>query len=157
MKPYTIHIDIGLPRQQVVELFENQENLFAWQTGLEDVQHVSGILGREGAQSLLVFNHGSQSIELKETLTHVDLPELIEGLYEWDGGQNTLSNRFVELGSDSTRLQCVCHYQFSKLAMKLMGFLMPGTFKKQHMKFLQNFKAFCESGQSVTDFVQRKK
>ena len=35
--------------------------------------------------------------------------------------------------------------------LKLMGFLAPGMFRKQNLKFLQNFKAFCEHGHDVRD------
>jgi hypothetical protein len=35
--------------------------------------------------------------------------------------------------------------------MKLIGFLMPGAFKKQSMKYAQDFKNFAEKGFSVTD------
>jgi hypothetical protein len=35
--------------------------------------------------------------------------------------------------------------------MKLMGFLMPGSFKQQNQNFLDSFKAFCETGKSVLD------
>jgi len=33
--------------------------------------------------------------------------------------------------------------------MKLMGFIMPGAFKKQSAKSLSDFKAFAEKGISV--------
>jgi hypothetical protein len=32
-----------------------------------------------------------------------------------------------------------------------MGFLMPGAFKKQSMKYLRDFKAFAEEGKSVSN------
>lgn len=33
--------------------------------------------------------------------------------------------------------------------LKLMGLLVPGMFRKQNLKFLQNFKAFAEEGRTV--------
>lgn len=149
MKPYTIHIDISRPRDRVVELFENPENLFDWQTGLVDIQQIDGVPGTEGAKSLLIFKNGNQNIELTETITCVELPRRIAGLYQWSGGRNTLVSEFVELSQSTTRYQARCHYQFSSFGMKLMGLVMPGVFRRQHMDFLRNFKSFCETGKSV--------
>ena len=35
--------------------------------------------------------------------------------------------------------------------MKVMGVLMPGMFRKQNLKYLNNFKAFCEDGRDVRE------
>jgi len=35
------------------------------------------------------------------------------------------------------------------MLMKVMGRLMSGSFKKQNLKFMENFKAFAETGASV--------
>ncbi len=92
MKPYTVSIDIRKPREELVALFNSQENLFCWQTGLQSFEHVGGEPGQVGATSVLVFQHGRTRIELTETITHVNLPEEFDGLYEWSGGMNTLVN-----------------------------------------------------------------
>ncbi|MEO2058942.1 MAG: SRPBCC family protein, partial [Mesonia sp.] len=42
-------------------------------------------------------------------------------------------------------------FQFSSFAMKVMGFLMPGAFKKQSLKYMKDFKAFVEDGKSVSN------
>ena len=149
MKPYTVEIEIDLPRDQVIEIFDNQENMFHWQNGLQDIQHLSGQPGQNGARSLLVYQNGKHRIELTETITNRNLPDGFDGCYEWGGGKNTLKNRFVELGGSKTRWESTCEYEFKSLFLKLMGIFMPGMFKKQNMQFLQNFKAFCESGESV--------
>lgn len=31
MKPYTVAVEIDLPRDKVIELFDNSENMFHWQ------------------------------------------------------------------------------------------------------------------------------
>lgn len=35
--------------------------------------------------------------------------------------------------------------------LKLVGTLRPGMFRRQNMKFLRNFKAFCERGHDVRE------
>ncbi|WP_337251640.1 hypothetical protein [Maribacter halichondriae] len=44
-------------------------------------------------------------------------------------------------------------FQFEGFMMKTMGFLMPGAFKKQSKKYMEDFKAFAEEGVSV-DSIQ---
>ena len=152
MKEFTVAVDIDLPRDRVIELFDNPDNLFKWQAGLQSFEHLSGQPGQPGAKSKLVFQNGKHTIELIETVTDRNLPNEFNGAYEWKGGKNTLRNRFIELGSNRTRWESTCAYDFQNLMMKLMGFFCPGMFRKQNMSFLQNFKAFAEqSGNAVSD------
>lgn len=149
MKPYTVSIDIDLPRAEVIKLFDNSDNMFHWQNGLQSFEHLSGEPGQPGAKSRLVYLHGKQRIELIETITSRNLPDEFNGTYEWDGGMNTLVNRFIELGPNKTRWESDCGYRFKSLFLKTIGLIMPGSFKKQNLKFLENFKAFAETGASV--------
>ncbi len=153
MKAYTVSIDIDLPRERVLELFDDRDNLFMWQTGLESFEHVSGEPGEEGAVSKLVYVNKGQRIELMETVTKRDLPDEFNGRYDWGGGSNTLVNRFIELGPEKTRWESTCEYQMETLMLKIMALAAPGMFKKQNMKFLENFKAFCEEGKDVRAVV----
>ena len=151
MKAYTVEIDIDLPRDRVIELFDDPGNLYKWQTGLQSFEHLSGEPGQVGAKSKLVYLNGKHRVELIETITHRDLPDAFHGTYEWSGGGNTLENRFVELGPDRTRWISTCAYEFRSPMLKLMGFLVPSMFRKQNMVFLRNFKAFCEHGQDIRE------
>ncbi len=151
MKPYTVEIDIDLPRARVIELFDNPDHLYKWQPGLQSFEHVSGEPGQVGAKSKLVYLNGKHRIELIETITKRDLPDAFDGTYAWSGGSNTLHNQFVKLGPDRTRWISTCDYQFQSLMLKMMGALVPAMFRKQNMAFLKNFKAFCEHGQDVRE------
>jgi hypothetical protein len=62
MKSYTVEIEIDLPRDQVIALFDNTENLFKWQTGLKDFEHISGEPGQPGAKSKLTYLYGKRTI-----------------------------------------------------------------------------------------------
>ena len=149
MKPYTVTIEIDLPRDRVIERFDNPDNLFKWQTGLQSLQHLSGEAGQPGAKSKLVYRSGKHTIELIETVTERKLPDEFSGTYEWPGGRNTLRHRFIELGPNRTRWESTCAYQFSSFLLKLIGFFWPGMFRKQNLRFLQNFKAFAEEGHNA--------
>lgn len=151
MKPYTVEIDINLPRDRVIELFDNPDNLFKWQTGLQSFEHQSGQPGQVGAKSKMVYLNGKHRIELTETITKRNLPDEFDGTFEWKGGKNTLVNRFIELGPDKTRWESTCEYEFSSLMLKLMGALFPGKFREQNLMFMRNFKAFAEEGCDVRE------
>ena len=151
MKAYTVFVDIDCSRERVIELFDNVDNLQKWQTGLKSFKHLSGEPGQVGAISEIIFKHGRHLIEMTETITERNLPDEFNGFYEWSGGRNTLVNRFVELGPNSTRWESTCDYQFSGFMIRAMAFLFPGMFKKQNQLFLDNFKAFCEDGTDVRD------
>ena len=151
MKPYTVEVEIALPRDRVIELFDNPDNLFKWQKGLQSFEHLSGEPGQPGAKSKLVYLNDKNRIELIETVTVRDLPDEFSGAYEWSGGRNTLRNRFIELGPESTKWESTCAYEFSSLMLKVMGFLLPGMFRKQNLGFLHAFKAFCEEGRDVRE------
>ncbi len=151
MKAYTVFVDIELPRDRVVELFDDPDNLFEWQPGLQSFERVSGEPGQPGATSKLVYQNGKRSVELIEVLEKRQLPEEFHGRYEWPGGHNSLENYFHELGPDRTRWESRCTYHFSSIPMKLMGFFASGMFKKQNQKWLQHFKDFCENGTDVRE------
>lgn len=58
-------------------------------------------------------------------------------------------NSFEVINDHTTKWISESEFQFSGFMMKLMGFLMPGAFKKQSIKYLGDFKAFAEKGISV--------
>ena len=127
------------------------DGLFKWQTGLQSFEPVSGEPGQPGAKSKLVFLNGKHRIELIETVTVRNLPDEFHGTYEWDGGKNTLENRFIELAPNRTKWESTCEYELSHFMLKMMGFFFPGMFRKQNLKFLQDFKAFAEEGRDVRE------
>ncbi len=155
MKSFIVAVEIDLPRERVIELFDNPDNLYKWQTGLQSFEHVSGEPGQPGAVSKFVYQQGKQRIELTETITKRNLPDEFNGTYSWGGGSNTMHNRFIELAPDRTRWESTCDYQFTSVMLKLMGLFMSGMFRKQTLKFMQNFKAFAEEGRDVNADASR--
>jgi len=145
---YSISIDLNLPRARVIELFDSTENLYKWQRGLQSFELLEGEPGQPGAKSKMVFQMGKRRIEMVETISKSDLPDAFEGTYDAEGVHNVVKNRFVELGPDKTRWESDQEFQF-KGFMKVIGFLMPGAFKKQSLKYAQDFKAFAEDGVDV--------
>ena len=140
---YSCTVDISRPIDQVINLFDNPDNMKHWQPGLISFEHVSGDPGTPGAKSKLLYKMGKREIEMVETIISRNLPDDFSGMYEANGVKNIVKNRFVPIDDSSTRYTTEQEFQFSGF-MKLLGWLMPGSFKKQSQKYMEQFKEFAE-------------
>jgi len=142
---FTCTTEINSPINRVVELFGNTNNLKEWQPGLGSYETISGHAGDVGAKARIIFNYHNQTMELIETMIVNKLPEELTALYEYKHMTNTMSNRFTPINPNQTRMQTDIHYtKFNGFMPKMMALLMPGVFKNQTQKSLDNFKAFVE-------------
>ena len=143
---YTTEIEIKLPRKRVIELFDDPDNLSKWQEGFVSFEPISGKAGEEGSRAKLKYKMGKREIEMIETITRRELPDIFNGTYEAKGVFNIIENQFVDNG-DKTTWVSVNEFQF-KGFMKLFAIFMPGAFKKQTLKYMQDFKKFAEESES---------
>ena len=142
---FTCSVEIERPIEDVVRLFDNVENLKEWQDGFVRYEHLSGTPGAPGAKAKLIYKSGKHTMELFETITVKNLPREFSGIYEHKHMINTITNSFTPLGSNKTRYDAELEYtKFIGIVPKLMGLLMPGKFKKQTQKWLDQFKEFAE-------------
>ena len=142
---FSCHVDIKVPLHKVIDLFENPDNLKEWQDDFISFKPVSGVPGEVGSKSKLIY----KKLELIETIIRNELPEEFKANYEHKHMVNTMSCRFKEVDSNTTRLDQEIHYtKFNGFVIKLMAKLFPGMFKKQVQKWLNQFKAFAESQNS---------
>lgn len=95
---FTRSVEIDLPVENVVKLFDSNENLKAWQVGFISIEHISGVAGESGAKSRILFQTGKHRMELIETIIVKNLPYEKTGLYEHKHMVNTMSSRFTSLG-----------------------------------------------------------
>ena len=123
---YSIEIIINLPREEVIEKMDNPDNLKHWQKGKRDMTLIETILKR-------------------------NFPEEFHATYDTKGVHNIQNNYFEELDDIRTKWISESEFQFSGSGMKLMGWLMPGAFKKQSKKYMNDFKNFAEKGISVAN------
>lgn len=145
---YVSEIIIDRSIDTVVRLFDNPDNLYAWMDGLQSFELLSGTAGQPGAKSKLVFQMGKRRIEMIETITERNLPSVFSGTYDADGVHNIVVNRFEAISDNQTKYITENTFEF-KGFMKLMGWLMPGAFKKQSDVYLQHFKAFVEKQPTI--------
>ncbi|MCH2489732.1 MAG: SRPBCC family protein [Flavobacteriales bacterium] len=148
---YTIEIIIDLPREEVIKKMDNPDNMKHWQRGLLDYEMISGIPGKEGAKMKLDYKMGKREMSMVETIIKNQFPSEFHATYDTKGVHNMQRNYFEEVGENKTKWISESEFQFAGFGMKLMGFLMPGAFKKQSKKFMINFKNFAENGTSVAD------
>lgn len=141
---YTNEVLIEKPLDKVLELFDSEENLFKWQPELLSFEHLTGNKGEVGAKSRLKYKMGSREVEMIETITAKNLPDEFNGTYEAKGVWNEVKNSFIPMDEKTTKWVSESHFEFSGF-MKIIAFLMPGSFKKQSQKYLDMFKAFAES------------
>ena len=141
---YEVEVEINLPRDKVIELFDNPENMKYWQPGLVSFEPISGSPGQVGAKSKLQYKIGKRELEMVETITVNDLPLEFSGTYEAKGVWNHVQNFFIEKGNDKTIWKSVNEFKCSGF-LRIMIFLMPDMFKKETSKYLANFKEFAES------------
>ncbi len=145
---FTCSVEIRMPINRVVELFDNVDNLKHWQDGFISHEHVSGVPGETGTISRFKYKSGKREIHLTETIVTNNLPVEFTALYEAKEMTNTMSNRFTSLSDNSTLYLAQINYiKFNGIMVKMMATLFPGMFKKQVQKWLDQFKVFCEKSE----------
>lgn len=148
---YTSEIEINLPRDEMLALLDEPQNMKHWQRGLQSYRQLSGEAGKEGAQMELEYQMGKRHMLLVETVLKRNLPDEFHMTYDAKGVHNIQKNYFEVLDEKRCKWISETEFQFSSFPMKLMGWLMPGAFKKQSMAYLRDFKNFAETGASVSE------
>lgn len=148
---YTTEMIVNIPRDEFIKKLDSAENMKHWQRGLVGYKQLSGNPGEEGAKMELDYKMGKREMTLTETITHRNFPEAFHAHYDTKGVHNIQKNYFHDLEGGKTKWVSESEFQFNSFMMKVMGFIMPGAFKKQSRKYMADFKAFAEEGKSVQD------
>lgn len=156
---YTVAIEIALPRETVAQLLADPAHLPKWLRGMVLHEPLRGVHGQVGTTSRVVMQMGQQQFEATETITRREPAELRgipqESVVHFDreivgeGMWSVVRDRLTEASPGKTRWVQESEYRFSGWLMRLVGLLMPGTFRKQSLEHMQDFKAFAEQGKDV--------
>lgn len=139
---YSHSIEINLPREKVIELFDDPDNLKHWQPGFISFEPISGDWGKPGSKTRLNYKMGKREVEMIETITVRNLPDEFSATFEAKSVWNMVKNTFTENDGITT---WTAENEFKlKGFMKLMGAIMSGAFKKQSYKYMVYFKEFAE-------------
>ncbi len=147
MKNYTNEVIIDAPKARVVELFNDSSNLKEWQEGFISMESIEGEPGTVGSKHKMHYKMGKRDIEMIETITKMDLPDTFSATYEAKNVFNCIDNHFEEYEDGKTRYWTKNEFKLSGM-MTIFGWMMPGAFKKQSQKYLDDFKAFVEKKES---------
>tara|TARA_B100000073_G_scaffold16735_1_gene13529 strand:- start:559 stop:993 length:435 start_codon:yes stop_codon:yes gene_type:complete len=141
---YNIEIDIKLPIDEMMLLLENRQNDKKWQEGLDNFQHLEGNAGKKGAKSKITYIFGKRKIEIKETIIKKTLNK---SSFEYESNMvyNIVENSFTSIDQNNTKWKQHHNFRGKSILLKIMIRLMPNMFKKQSIKFLNNFKKFAET------------
>lgn len=141
---YTCTVEINLPIDKVVQLWENEANFPAWQDGFKSIEHLSGTPNTKDAKSRIILED-RQKIELLETIITNNLPQEKTALYEHIHMTNSQTTRFREINTNKTLYISEVEYlQFNGIMIKIMAKLFPSKFKAQSQKWMDQFKEFAE-------------
>ena len=148
---YTTEITIDLPRDEVIRKMDSVENMKHWQRGLIGVEHLSGTPGDVGAKMKISYKFGKREMDLVETITKRNFPQEFHATYDAKGMHNIQHNYFSENAEGQTNWKSESEFIASSFFLRAMMFFMPGAFKKQTKKYMEDFKNFAENGTSVAD------
>ena len=141
---YTEEIIVKQPLNQSISLFAEPENMKKWQPGLLNYKQKKGEGRETGAITIYSYQVKKRIILMRETILENKLPGKILFKYETAGVYNFLEAQFQADGSDVTRLTTINEFRLKGL-MKIIGWLMPGMFKKQTTRYLKQFKKFADN------------
>ena len=115
-----------------------------WYPGFVSFEPLTGVIGKEGAKSKIIYKMGKREIEMIQTITKSNLPGEIWGTYKTKGIWYEVKNYFIEIDSNRTKWKSKTELRCSGF-MKLISVFMPGMFKKRGYKYLVDFKNFAEN------------
>nr|WP_064570289.1 SRPBCC family protein [Gordonia sp. LAM0048] len=158
---YTNTIEVDLPRDRVARLLADPAHLPKWLRGMVIHEPVNGIHGQLGTTSRVVMQSGKREFECTETITRRDPVDLLDipdnAVVHFDremlgpGMWSVVRDQLTPAGPEKTLWVSESEYRFDSLMMRMVGFLMPSTFRKQSQQHMQDFKAFAEQGRDVRD------
>ena len=158
---YTVSIEIAKPLEEAAQLLADPAHVPKWLRGMVLHEPQDGVHGHVGTKSRVVMQTGQQKFEAIETITRrepTDLRGILKGSVVHfereivgEGMWSAARERLTEVGPDTTLWVSENEYRFSGLLMRLVGLLMPGSFRKQSLQHMQDFKAFAEQGRDVRE------
>lgn len=160
---YTTTIEVDRPLGEVARLLADPSTRACWLRGLVRHEPVSGEDGHVGTVSRVALRSGTQTMEATETITRrepTDLATVTAGTvvrFEReiiaDGMWNAARERLTEARPGVTLWVSENVFRFDHLVMRVLAPLLRGTFRKQSLVHLRDFKAFAEDGTDVRDLA----
>ena len=140
---YETEVRIALPRERVIELFANRENVPEWHPGFMEMKPVSGTPGEKDAVTEFIEQIGKRTVTTVETITSCSFPDEWSATYE-NKESSVIIDHFFEAASQAETLWTVRTNRRSKGLMRIMDMLVPDAYREETMKHMESFKSFAE-------------
>ncbi len=150
---YISEILIKIPLKEFLDKLSNYNNMKYWQRGLESYEHISGEPGKLGAKMKFNYKFGNYKMYLIETITHSNFPNEYHVYHDTEGIHNIHQNYFEETPNGYTKWTFKSECIPTTFSMRAKMLLMPWLYKKQILKYLEDFKNFAERGVSVLNYA----
>jgi hypothetical protein len=148
---YTTEIEVAIPLKEFVRKMDNPDNMKHWQKGMRNYEHISGTPGRTGAKMKLNFILNKRPLALIETIVENKLPDSLHVTYDAKGMHNIQKNYVTQTAHGTTKWVSESEFLPASIMMRIFTIFMKGSFKKQSLSYLQDFKSFAETGASVSE------
>ena len=143
---YSCEVIIDKPIAEVIEKFDRSD-MSTWQPGFVSMELISGQEKAEGSKYVLKYKMKKREMELTETIVKFDLPREFTAIYESGKVWNENQNLFSEVDG---KTKYISNNEFRLGGfMKFFGWIMPGMFKKQTLSYMNNFKRWVETGETI--------
>jgi uncharacterized membrane protein len=140
---FTSQVAIDRPRQRVLELMTDTNNIPQWQQGVRSIELLSGSRDQVGARSRVVFEMRGVRLEMIETVVQYRPPDLFASTFEARGVKNLVENRFYEDEAGRTRWVMDNTFEFKGM-MSVLAVFIHDYMTKQTLASMSRFKMFAE-------------
>lgn len=137
-------IVIDADQESVWAIFDDPDNMQAWQPTLESFERKSGVDGQPGAVAEFVYDENGRKVRLVETITERREPHFMAGTYESDVGNALIVNHFEDAGDGRTRWVMYANHSFRGV-YRFLGIFFAGAIRKRNEEMMNNFKLLAET------------
>lgn len=139
---YVCEVTINKPREEVLEFFDNPDNLYKWQKNLKKYEIIEGEPRQDGVKSRFTYDENGKKVVMIETIEKFNYPDQMIAIYEAKNMWNRCVNDLIDQG-DNTVWRLDSEFR-CKGFMRLICLFGQKAFVNQTMNDMNNFKAFAE-------------
>jgi uncharacterized protein YndB with AHSA1/START domain len=141
---FILELPINKPRIEVWKFFTDTEKAKLWQTSLQRVETLSGMVGTPGAELKWTYEERGREFSLIEKILQCEEPAQFESQFENEFATNIVNNRFVEQAENETLWTMETTYRFKTLLMKITGPLLKKNYVARSQRDMEQFKEAVE-------------
>lgn len=140
---YSTSVTINKDINTVVSAMKDKDAAMNWIEGLQSFELIEGEEGERNSKYKMIFQNGTKTSEMIETITAVDFPRSITTVYELGTVWNECVNNFKQ-DEQVTTYTMETTFKFKGL-FRLFAWALKPIFKKETLKGMQHFKDYVET------------